>query len=146
MKKRKLLLAALLLLCAVLFLTACGGSGGSKKEDVMTLERYMSENAEAKESLEKAAASNPSIAIQIKGNNISYVFDYQKVEGMTEESAKATAPYLESALENADSTYTAVCKNMQEQTKIEGITATISYTWGDYVIVSHTYDIDGLVE
>ena len=109
-----LLMCILLSMC---LLTSCGGSD-------KTLEDYLSENTEAQEKID-ASAEKIGATIEIKGNQISYVFKSE--DQLSDDEAKS----MKSALEDAFDTYETVLEKqideIEEDSGIKGVSFKIVY-------------------
>ena len=53
---------------------------------------------------------------------------------------------LTSTLESTGDTFSGLCKQLEEESKIEGIQIVVNYTYGDEVIVTKTFNSSGVVE
>ena len=53
---------------------------------------------------------------------------------------------LSSALDSTTDTFVGLCKQLEEESKIEGIQIVVNYTYGDEVIVTKTFNSSGAVE
>ena len=53
---------------------------------------------------------------------------------------------LASALDSTTDTFVGLCKQLEEESKIEGIQIIVNYTYGDEVIVTKTFNSSGAVE
>ena len=51
---------------------------------------------------------------------------------------------LDSALENASDSFASLCKDLTDQSKINGIRIIVNYTYGDELIVSKTFNSTGV--
>jgi len=134
MKKRTLIVFLVMAVISALCFTACGG------KETMTLEKYVKDNPDIQESID-SAMNDSNVVVEIKGNDISYTFDLSKMDGYTEELAKSDAivKALDEALGAAGGTFGGIAKSIEEQTKITGITTTVTYTWGDEPLVTKTF-------
>ena len=67
---------------------------------------------------------------------------------ITEEAAKGDSvkSALDNALVAAAGTFGNISKNIEESTKIEGVTTTVNYTWGDEVLVTRSFTSADAVE
>lgn len=133
MKKRTLIVFLVMAVISALCFTACG------KEE-MTLEKYVKDNPDIQESID-SAMNDSNVVVAITGNDISYTFDLSKMDGYTEELAKSDeiVKALDEALGAAGGTFGGIAKSLEEQTKITGITTTVTYTWGDEQLVTKTF-------
>jgi len=134
MKKRTLIVFLVMAVISALCFTACGG------KETMTLEKYVKDNPDIQESID-SAMTDSNVLVEITGNDISYTFDLSKMDGYTEELAKSDAivKALDEALGAAGGTFGGIAKSIEEQTKISGITTTVTYTWGDEQLVTKTF-------
>lgn len=109
-----------LLMCVLLSMSLLTSCGGSDK----TLEDYLSENTEAQEKID-ASAEKIGATIEVKGNQISYVF---KSEDQLSDDEATT---MKSALEDAFDTYESVLKKqideIEEDSGIKGVSFKIVY-------------------
>lgn len=147
--KRKGIFAVLLImmLASALFMTACGSSGGGGGSDApQTLEEYAQQNSEVQKSIDEATAGS-DVEVEIKGNEVIYTFELSKMEGYTEEVANdpTVVDNLQSALNNAGSTFGGIAKSLEEATGIGNISVTVIYTYNGEVLASKTFDVNDAV-
>ena len=102
---------------STMVLTACGGS--------KSLEQYVADNPEMQESIDSAKEGS-NVEIKIEGNEITYIFDLSKMDGLVPEIA--------------------LSKQLEEQTKVKGITTTVNYTWEDEVLITKSFTSADAVE
>lgn len=134
MKKRLFTaILAIITVLAVVCLSACG-------KEAMTLEKYVKDNPEVQKSIESAMGDS-NVLVEVKENEIIYMFDLSSMDQFTEETAKSEAVVqaLESGLESAAPTFGKVSKDLEGSTEIQGITTTVNYTWGSEVLVTRTF-------
>ncbi len=109
-----------LLMCVLLSMTLLTSCGGSDK----TLEDYLSENTEAQEKID-ASAKEIGATIEVKGNQISYVFKSE------DQLSDDEATNMKSALEEAFDTYKTVLKKqideIEKDSGINGVSFKIVY-------------------
>ncbi len=109
-----------LLMCVLLSMTLLTSCGGSDK----TLEDYLSENTEAQEKID-ASAEEIGATIEVKGNQISYVFKSE------DQLSDDEATNMKSALEEAFDTYETVLKKqideIEKDSGIKGVSFKIVY-------------------
>ena len=151
MKKKSLLaLLMIMMLASALFMTACGGSdssgGGSGSAAPQTLEEYAKQNADVQKSIDEATAGS-DVEVAIKGNEVIYTFELSKMEGYTEEVANdpEVVENLQSALNNAGSTFGGIAWSLEEATGIGNITVTVTYTYNGETLAEKTFDINDAV-
>lgn len=133
MKKRTLIVFMIMTLLTVLCFAGCS-------KEPMTLEKYAKDNPEIQESID-SAMSDSNVLVEIKENDISYTFDLSKMEGYTEELAKSDSiiSALDEALGAAGGTFGGICKSIEDETEISGISTTVNYTWEDEVLVTKSF-------
>jgi hypothetical protein len=143
MKKRTFVVLMIMVLITALCFTACGKKGGKAE----TLESYCKDNPEVQDQIDQAMADS-NVKVEIKDNDIVYTFDLSTMEGFTEEAAKGDSvkSALDNALVAAAGTFGNISKNIEESTKIEGVTTTVNYTWGDEVLVTRSFTSADAVE
>lgn len=133
--KKKGIIALLLCLVMVLVFTGCGPK---------TLEDYVKKHKDVQEQVQtQAEASN--LTVEFKGNDVIYTYDFADAGTVTEDIAKSPemAAQLESALSGASGTFTGLCQQLEDETKISGIRIVVNYVFNDYTIVSKTYTSSG---
>ena len=133
--KRKSLYMILLSMVLTLgmLITSCAEKPG-------TIEELVSSNEDVQEQI-KTAAESAGMTVEIKGNEIIYSYDLASVEGATEEALKdeAMIKTLQSALDDQKSIFSKLCKDIETETEISGVTATVNYTYGDEVLATQTF-------
>lgn len=133
--KRKSLYMILLSMVLTLgmLLTSCAEKPGNIEELVSSDEDIQQEI--------QSAAENAGMTVEIKGNEIIYSYDLASVEGATEEALKdeAMIKTLQSALDDQKSIFSKLCKDIETETEISGVTATVNYTYGDEVLATQTF-------
>lgn len=119
MKKKTLLTSLLLILMMALTLAF---TGCSNEPD--TLEAYINSDAEAQEEID-ALAESSGMAIEVKGNTLTYVYSYDQTfdEAMIEQMASQ----FESTMESMSSTFEGIATTLEEETGIEDITVKVLY-------------------
>lgn len=141
--KRRSIIAVLISLTLVMAmaLSACG----SKEPD--TLEKYIQNDEKASAEIQQTADTN-GLEVSIKGNDVVYTYDLNNFEGVTEELAKSDTmkESLASALTSAGTTFSDLCKQLEEGSKIEGIQIIVNYTYDGETLVTKTFNKDGAVD
>lgn len=141
--KRRSIIAVLISLTLIMAmaLSACG----SKEPD--TLEKYIQNDEQASAEIQQTADTN-GLEVSIKGNDVVYTYDLKNFEGVTEDLAKSDTmkESLASALNDAGSTFSDLCKQLEEGSKIEGIQIIVNYTYDGETLVTKTFNKDGAVE
>ena len=137
-KKRSIymVLLSLLLLLGTLF-TSCVSKPGN-------IEELLNSNPDIQQEIQ-TAAENAGMSVSIKGNDIISSYDLSSVEGATEEALKdeAMIKNLQSALDSQKDQFVNVCKSIETETEISGVSATVSYTYKDDVLVTQTFTSAG---
>lgn len=139
--KRKSMIAMLLafVMSFSLMATACGSP--------KTIEEYIEKDKEAAEQVQKAA-DTAGLTVDFSGNDVVYTYDLASIDNVTEEVIKSDMmkEQLSSALDSTTDTFVGLCKQLEEESKIEGIQIVVNYTYGDEVIVTKTFNSTGAVE
>lgn len=139
--KRKSMVAMLLafVMSFSLMATACGSP--------KTIEEYIEKDKEAAEQVQKAA-DTAGLTVDFSGNDVVYTYDLASIDNVTEEVIKSDMmkEQLSSALDSTTDTFVGLCKQLEEESKIEGIQIVVNYTYGDEVIVTKTFNSAGAVE
>ncbi len=139
--KRKSMVAMLLafVMSFSLMATACGSP--------KTIEEYIEKDKEAAEQVQKAA-DTAGLTVDFSGNDVVYTYDLASIDNVTEEVIKSDMmkEQLSSALDSTTDTFVGLCKQLEEESKIEGIQIVVNYTYGDEVIVTKTFNSSGAVE
>ena len=140
--KRKSIIALLLtfVMSLSLMATACNKAP-------QTIEEYVNNDKEAMEEVQNAA-DTAGLQVAFSGNDVVYTYDLAKIDGVTEDVIKSDVmkEQLESALDSTGDTFVGLCKQLEEQSKIEGVQIVINYTYGDEVIVTKTFNSSGAVD
>ena len=138
--KRKGIVSILISLTLVLamLLSACG----SKEPD--TLESFINNDEEAKASIEQQATDS-GLDVKIEGNVVTYTYDLKDVDGMTDEMAASDImkESLETALNNSSDQFVSLCKQLEDESQIEGISLVVTYTYNGETLVSKTFTSGG---
>ena len=139
MKKKAFILMLILAVFSTMILTACGGS--------KSLEQYVADNPEMQESIDSAKEGS-NVEIKIEGNEITYIFDLSKMDGYSEDIVKdeEVISSLETSLISSGPTFGGISKQLEEQTKVKGITTTVNYTWEDEVLITKSFTSADAVE
>lgn len=139
--RRKSMVAMLLafVMSFSLMATACGSP--------KTIEEYIEKDKEAAEQVQKAA-DTAGLTVDFSGNDVVYTYDLASIDNVTEEVIKSDMmkEQLSSALDSTTDTFVGLCKQLEEESKIEGIQIVVNYTYGDEVIVTKTFNSTGAVE
>ena len=112
-----------------------------------TIEEYINNDKEAMEEVQDAADTS-GLEVSFSENDVIYTYDLSKIDGATEEVIKSDImiEQLTSALDSTGETFMGLCKQLEEESKIEGVHIVINYTYGDEVLVTKTFDSNGAVE
>ncbi len=139
--KRKSMVA--LLLAFVMSLSLMATACSSPK----TIEEYVAKDKEASEQVQKAA-DTAGLTVDFSGNDVIYTYDLASIDNVTEEVIKSDMmkEQLASALDSTTDNFVGLCKQLEEESKIEGIQIIVNYTYGDEVIVTKTFNSSGAVE
>jgi hypothetical protein len=139
--KRKSMVALLLafVMSFSLLATACSSP--------KTIEEYIAKDKEAAEQVQKAA-DTAGLTVDFSGNDVVYTYDLASIDNVTEDVIKSDMmkEQLASALDSTTDTFVGLCKQLEEESKIEGIQIVVNYTYGDEVIVTKTFNSSGAVE
>jgi hypothetical protein len=139
--KRKSMVAMLLafVMSFSLLATACSSP--------KTIEEYIAKDKEAAEQVQKAA-DTAGLTVDFSGNDVVYTYDLASIDNVTEDVIKSDMmkEQLASALDSTTDTFVGLCKQLEEESKIEGIQIVVNYTYGDEVIVTKTFNSTGAVE
>ena len=139
--KRKSIVAMLLafVMTFSLMATACGSP--------KTIEEYINKDKDAAEQVQKAA-DTAGLTVNFRENDVVYTYDLSSINNVTEEVIKSDMmkEQLASALDSTADTFVGLCKQLEEESKIEGIQIIVNYTYGDEVIVTKTFNSSGAVE
>ena len=124
---------------STMVLTACGGS--------KSLEQYVADNPEMQKSIDSAKEGS-NVEIKIEDNEITYIFDLSKMDGYSEDIVKdeEVISSLETSLISSAPTFGGISKQLEEQTKVKGITTTVNYTWEDEVLITKSFTSADAVE
>ena len=109
-------------------------------EKPSTIEELINSNKDIEEQV-NSAAENAGMKIDIKGNEIIYSYDLSGIEGATEETLKdeAMITSLQKSLDSQKSSFGSVCKKIEEESGISGVSATVNYTFNGEVLATETY-------
>ena len=139
--KRNSLIALLLTIVMSLsvFATSC-----SKPK---TIEEYVAKDKEASEQVQKAA-DTAGLTVSFEENDVVYTYDLASIENVNEEVIKSDMmkEQLASALDSTTDTFVGLCKQLEEESKIEGVQIVVNYTYGDEIIITKTFNSSGAEE
>lgn len=140
--KKKGLIALLMSFVMMMSIMASACSSSPK-----TIEEYVSKDKDAMEEVQKAADSS-GLTVDFKGNDVIYTYDLSGLDGVTEEVVKSDmmVEQLTSALESTGDTFASLCKQLEDESKIEGVQIIVNYTFGDEVVVTKTFNSSGAAE
>lgn len=141
--KRKSVLFVLLCLTLVLSMafTAC-------KKAPQTLEEYAANDESIMSEIEEVS-NQAGLAVKITGNDIVFTCDIKDISSdVSADIAKSETMInaLSSGLEGASSTFTSICSEIEEQSKIKGIKVIVTYTYDGEDLITKTFNKDGIVE
>ena len=165
MKKKKLLVLLLILaLSMTMLMTSCGGSSdepAAAPEE--TAETETAEEPAAAQTLEDFAKTSSEmqsqlgfneeagVTISVEGNDLIYNYDYSlnkeysKDDIMSEDVKANLETYLEG--EDAISQFSGnTVSVLESESGISGVRVVVIFSYGDDVIVTRTYDINGIVQ
>ena len=140
--KKKGLIALLMSFVMMMSIMASSCSSAPK-----TIEEYVSKDKDAMEEVQKAADS-AGLTVAFKGNDVIYTYDLSGLDGVTEDVVKSDmmVEQLTSALDSTGDTFASLCKQLEEESKIEGVQIVVNYTFGDEVIVTKTFNSSGAAD
>lgn len=140
--KRKSLTALLLVLVMVMSVMVSACNKAPK-----TIEEYINNDKESLEQI-NSAADESGLTVEFSGNDVTYSYDLTNTNGASEELLKSDVmiSQLTSQLESTQDQFVGLCKQLEEESKIEGIHIIINYKYGDEVLVTRTFDSSGIVE
>lgn len=140
--KKKGLIALLMSFVMMMSIMASACSSAPK-----TIEEYVSKDKDAMEEVQKAADS-AGLTVAFKGNDVIYTYDLSGLDGVTEDVVKSDmmVEQLTSALDSTGDTFASLCKQLEEESKIEGVQIVVNYTFGDEVIVTKTFNSSGAAD
>lgn len=109
------------------------------------LEQYFQSDDSIKEEIESIADENSNstgkMAIEAKKNTLYYTFTF--TETYESSMVDLLKPSFEEVLEQQASTFTDLIKDLEEETKLTGISIVISYNNGDNTaIASKTFTLE----
>lgn len=112
-----------------------------------TIEEYVQKNSESMEEVQKAA-DTAGLSVEFSGNDVIYKYDMSQIDGITEDVIKSDImiEQLTSALDSSADTFVGLCKQLEEESKIEGVQIVIIYTFGEDEIIKKTYNSSGEVK
>ena len=136
-KKYIALISMILMLCATF--TSCVSKP-------TTIEELINSNKEIKEQL--SSSNTSEMSVDIRGNEIIYTYDLSGVEGATEENLKEDSmiKILKKTLDGQSEAFSNVCKQIEEESEISGVSATVNYTYKGEVLASKTFSSAGEVK
>ena len=105
-----------------------------------TIEELINSNKDVEEQL-VSSSDGSGMSVDIKGNEIIYTYDLSGIEGATEETIKdeAMLKLLQKTLESQADSFTNVCKKIEAESEISGVTATVNYTFNGEVLATKTF-------
>ena len=121
---------------SALAITALLLAGCTKESEPKTVETIIKSNDEVAESVRKST-EDAGVNVEITDNLINYSYDISKDEGITEEMIKDEdyIKSLETLLNGNKDYYANICKTIEEQTGIEGVTIGVYLTYKDKPVV-----------
>lgn len=158
--KKKSIMALLLALCLVFCftLTACGGNSSDAQEtaeeaveeteeEIETLETIINSDSDLQEQI-TSGGGQEGLTIEVKDNEIIYTFDMTAISDLPAEQLKdpVMVDALNQTMDEGVDQFTGLCATMEAQTGLEGVHMTIVYTCGSDVLISRTFDVNGIVE
>ena len=104
-----------------------------------TLEDYINSDANVKQQVE-STANNSNMTIEVKGNTLTYTYDVanMNVDKDTALSSEMKTN-LESSLDQMSSTFSSLCKQLENATKLDGVSIVVKYVHGSDIIVEREF-------
>ncbi len=113
-------LFALILVIAVAFsFASCGDK---------TLEKYVNDHKETKQEIE-SVGKGTGLSVKIEGNVVKYTYKYDTT--YKKDQMDLLKKSLEKAMEGSKESFGNVIKQLEEETKIEGISIVVEYLNSD---------------
>ena len=105
-----------------------------------TLEEFLKANPATMEQVKNSGDEH--MKIEVKENNLIYVYDVSTMDGMTKDIALSNdmKEKLDSALESYSSSFSGLCDMLESATEIKGIKILVKYTYGDTVISEKEFE------
>ena len=109
-----------------------------------TLEDFVKYNSDARAQIEQSV-DGTNVSVNIDGNTLVYLYDLSETEGLTEETAESdeVKSSLEATLDSGDDNFIELCKSLETDTGISGITVEIRYIFGEKTVLSRKYTVEG---
>ena len=153
-----LVLSLILVLGMAALLTSCGSSSDKPAANSVNTEtkapetkapetpKTLEEITNADSSIMKniqSGADSEFITVSIKGNTLTYSYDFSKNKesGLTEELARSETlkNSLKDSMAKQQTVFEGIAADLESKAGIKGISVVVEYTWKDYVIHSETY-------
>ena len=128
MKKKR---TAIIFITVMMLLVFAGCSSQPK-----TVEAYLNKDASTMQEINDTA-EQAGMTVEIKDNDITYNYDISTMDGVTEEIAKSDA--IKESLDSAGGTFSGLCADIEEKTKINGVRIIVKYNFKGDVITERTF-------
>ena len=111
-----------LMLAIITMLSGCGSQPA-------TLEEYISNDEEARTTLESMSSSTEGLEVAVEDNTIIYTYTYDNT--LDSSMIESVSEQLEKTIDSSESTFRSMADSLEEESGIDGITIRVIYRNND---------------
>lgn len=104
------------------------------------LESVIAVNPKIAEEME-AAKETSGMQMSVSGNEITYTYQLDNIEGISDEQIEdeAMLEVLDKSIKDSGSNMEKLCKSLEDQTGLSGITVKLVFTYNDEEVLTETF-------
>ncbi len=115
-----------------------------KDDYVLTLEDFVNSSDTARSQIDQSIGGT-DVKVTVSGNKLIYTYDLSNTEGLSEDDAGSDEirTALEGTLDASNDRFVELCRSLEKDTGISGISVEVIYSYGDKILLTREYTANG---
>lgn len=115
-----------------------------KDDYVLTLEDFVNSSDTARSQIDQSI-DGTDVKVTVSGNKLIYTYDLSNTEGLSEDDADSDEirKALEGTLDASNDRFVELCRSLEKDTGISGISVEVIYSYGDKILLTREYTANG---